>query len=384
MAKLYGSGALYHGNGCIEELKTIKGGKKAAIITGKSSTTRNGSLQRTEDILTEIGMEYKVFTGVEADPSIDTVRKGAEFMTEFGPDWIIGLGGTSAIDAAKAMWVLYEHPTLPFETMAQAFAIPQLRNKARFVAIPTTSGTGTETTSLAVITDREKGVKYPLASHELQPDVAIVDGDLCKSMTPSITAHTGMDALTHCIEAYVSNIDDNYADAFAKGGVQLIFSNLKKAYDNPECGECRQNMHDASALAGYAFTNSWLGIVHSMAHQIGGIFGVPHGCANALCLPNVMRFNAKVTDRFADLAKLIGKETTCDFIAAVEDLKKQINVPASIREYGIGKEEWMNEVKRMAQNAFNDVCTSFNPRKTTVEDLEKLYIALYEGETIDF
>ena len=383
MAKLYGAGALYHGNGSLEELKTIEG-KKAIIVTGHSSTRKNGSLQRTEAILKEMGIECMVFDGVEADPSIDTVRKGAACMSEFQPDWIIGLGGTSAIDGAKAMWVLYEYPELPFEQMIKPFGIPTLRNKARFVAIPTTSGTGTETTSLAVITDREKGVKYPLASHELQPDLAILDGDLCKSMSPSITANTGMDALTHCIEAYVSNIDDNYADAFAKGGIELIFANLKAAVENPENSEVRQNMHDASALAGYAFTNAWLGIVHSMAHQMGGIFGIPHGRANALALPNVMRFNAKETDRYADLARLVGKETTADFIAAVEDLKKEINVPASIREYGIEKDAWMNEVKRMAQNAYNDVCTSFNPRKITVEEFEKLYTALYEGEAINF
>ncbi len=383
MAKLYGSGALYHGNGSLEELKNIDG-RKVVIVTGKGSTTRNGSLQRAEAILAEIGIEYKVFEGVEADPSIETVRKGAAFISEFQPDWIIGLGGTSSIDAAKAMWVLYEHPELPFEEMIKPFGIPTLRHKARFAAVPSTSGTGTETTSLAVITDRVKGVKYPLASHELQPDIAIVDGDLCKSMPADITANTGMDALTHSIEAYTSNVDDNYADAFAKGSIELIFANLKKACEEPENGEVRQNMHDASALAGYAFTNAWLGIVHSMAHQMGGVFGIPHGRANALALPNVMRYNSKVTRRFEDLAKLIGKETTAEFIEAVENLKKEINVPASIREYGIEKEDWMKEVHRMAENAFRDICTSFNPRETSVEDLEKLYVALYEGEKIDF
>ncbi len=383
MAKLYGSGTLYHGNGSLEELKNIEG-KKAVIVTGKGSTSRNGSLQRAEAILAEMGIEYGVFDGVEADPSIETVRKGAAFMAEFQPDWIIGLGGTSSIDAAKAMWVIYEHPDISFEQMITPFGIPALRNKARFVAVPSTSGTGTETTSLAVITDREKGVKYPLASHELQPDVAIVDGDLCKSMPAHITANTGMDALTHAIEAYTSNVDDNYADAFAKGSIELIFANLKKACEEPENGEVRQNMHDASALAGYAFTNAWLGIVHSMAHQMGGVFGIPHGRANALALPNVMRYNSKVTSRFEDLARLVGKTTANEFIEAVENLKKEINVPASIREYGIEKETWMKEVHRMAENAYADICTSFNPRETSVEDLEKLYIALYEGEKIDF
>lgn len=383
MAKLYGSGTLFHGNGSFEELRNIDC-KKAVIVTGKGSTTRNGSLQHAEAMLAEVGVEYKVFEGVEPDPSIDTVRKGAAFISEFQPDWIIGLGGTSSIDAAKAMWVLYEHPDLSFEQMITPFGIPELRKKARFAAIPSTSGTGTETTSLAVITDRVKGVKYPLASHELQPDLAIVDGDLCKSMPADITANTGMDALTHSIEAYTSNVDDNYADAFAKGSIQLIFDNLKKAVENPEDGVVRQNMHDASALAGYAFTNAWLGIVHSMAHQMGGVFGIPHGRANALALPNVMRYNSKVTNRFEDLAKLIGLSTTTEFIEAVENLKKEINVPASIREYGIEKDVWMKEVHRMAENAFKDICTSFNPRTTSVEDIEKLYVALYEGEKIDF
>lgn len=383
MAKLYGSGTLFHGNGSLDELKNIDC-KKAVIVTGKGSTTRNGSLQHAESLLKEKGVEFKVFDGVESDPSIETVRRGAAFIAEFQPDWIIGLGGTSAIDAAKAMWVIYEHPDVSFEQMITPFGIPSLRNKARFAAIPSTSGTGTETTSLAVITDREKGVKYPLASHELQPDVAIVDGDLCKSMPADITANTGMDALTHAIEAYTSNVDDNYADAFAKGSIQLIFSNLKKAVENPEDGNVRQNMHDASALAGYAFTNAWLGIVHSMAHQMGGVFGIPHGRANALALPNVMRYNSKVTNCFEDLAKLIGLSTTGEFIKAVEDLKKETNVPASIREYGIEKDVWMKEVHRMAENAFKDVCTSFNPRKTSVEDIERLYVALYEGEKIDF
>ncbi len=383
MAKLISAGAIYHGNGCLEELKNIKG-RKAIIVTGGKSSKANGSLDRTEAILKEIGIESRIFSDVEADPSIDTVMKGAAAMMEFEPDWIIGLGGTSAIDAAKTMWAVYEHPELTLEQMAKPFTIPELRKKARFVAIPSTSGTGTETTSLAVITDRVKGVKYPLASHELQPDVAILDGDLCKSMPKHVTVNTGMDALTHCIEAYVSNIDDNYADAFAKGGIQLIFENLKAAVENPQDGDIRQRMHDASTLGGYAFTNAWLGDVHAMAHQMGGVFGIPHGRANALALPNVMRFNAKVTDRYAELAGLLGKNTTEDFIACVEQLKKETGAPASIREYGIDKEAWMAQVHRMAENAFADVCTSFNPRKTTVEDYEKMYTALYEGEAIDF
>lgn len=383
MAKLFGTKELYHGIGSLEELKQIKG-QKAVIVIGGSSVRKNGSLQRVEDILKGSGFDVAVFSGVESDPSIDTVRKGANLFLEFQPDWIIGLGGCSAIDAAKAMWVLYEYPDLSFEKMAEVCGIPELRKKAHFVAIPSTSGTGTEITALAVITDREKGVKYPLVSYELLPDFSIVDGQLCKSMPKGVTANTGLDALTHCVEAYVSNIEDNYADAMAKGGIELIFSNLETAVNEPENESARQNMHDASCLGGYAFTNAWLGIAHSMAHQIGGVFGVPHGCANAIVLPSVIRFNMKATNRYDNLAHLVNAKTGEEFATAVENLRKSVGVPSSIKEYGISEEDWMKEVKRMAENALADPCTGFNPRKMAVEDFEKLFTAIYEGTVVDF
>ena len=384
MAKLFGTGELYHGLGSLEELKQIKG-KKAVIVIGGNSVRRNGSLEHVENILKTSGFEIAVYSGVEADPSVDTVRKGAKLFDEFQPDWIIGLGGCSAIDAAKAMWALYEHPGLTFEQMTEVGGIPPLRNKARFVAIPSTSGTGTEITALAVITDREKGVKYPLVSYELLPDFSIVDGELCKSMPKNVTANTGLDALTHCVEAYVSNIDDNYADAMAKGGIQLIFDNLPKVIENPEDGKARQNMHDASCLGGYSFTNAWLGIAHSLAHQMGGVFGIPHGCANAIVLPSVIRFNMKETNRYDDLAKLIYCGSTGeDFAAAVEKLRKTAGVPATIAEYGIDKEAWMKAVPAMAEHAMTDPCTGFNPRKPETEEIVRIYEAIYDGTVVNF
>ena len=376
MAKLFGTKDLFHGLGSIEELRNIDG-KKAVIVIGGSSVKRNGSLEKVENILKDINMEYAVFEGVESDPSYNTVKKGVQLFNEFQPDWVIGLGGCSAIDAGKAMWALYEHPELTLEDMSKVFGIPPLRNKARFAAIPSTSGTGTEITALAVITDTDKGVKYPLVSLELLPDLAVVDGELCKSMPKNVTANTGLDALTHCVEAYVSNIDDNYADAFAKHGIELIFSNLQKAYAEPENGEARQNMHDASCLGGYAFTNAWLGIAHSMAHQIGGVFGVPHGMANAIVLPSVIRFNAEVTDRYADLAAMFGKKTSEEFAQLVEELRAAVNVPASIREYGIKEEDWNEKVEYMADNAMADPCTGFNPRVMKREEMVELFRQIF-------
>ena len=384
MAKLFGTAELYHGLGSLEELKNIKG-KKAVIVIGGSSVRKNGSLDRVENILKESGFETAIFSGVESDPSVTTVRKGAALFMEFQPDWVIGLGGCSAIDAAKAMWALYEYPELSFEKMTEVGGIPPLRNKARFVAIPSTSGTGTEITALAVITDREKGVKYPLVSYELLPDFSIVDGELCKSMPKNVTANTGLDALTHCVEAYVSNIDDNYADAMAKGGIQLIFANLKEAVANPENGVARQNMHDASCLGGYAFTNAWLGIVHSLAHQMGGVFGIPHGCANAILLPNVIRYNAKATERYNDLAALMHcGENAEDFAVAIEQLRAECGVPASIKEYGLDEETWKKAIPAMAEHAMTDPCTGFNPRITNVEDLAKIYEAIYNDVKVNF
>jgi len=382
MAKFIVPKEVFHGLGSLENLKGLKG-TKAVIVIGGNSVKANGSLGRTENYLKEAGMSTVVFSGVEADPSIDTVIKGAEFFTQEQPDVIVGLGGCSAIDAAKAMWVYYEYPDSTLEELAAPFAVKPMRNKAYFVAIPSTSGTGTEITGLSVITDREKGTKYPIVSHELTPDVAIVDGELCESMPAHVTANTGLDALSHGVEAYVSNIADRYNDALAKGAIELVFENLQKAHTEPNNKEARQAMHDASCMAGMAFTNVWLGIVHSMSHQIGGTFGIPHGCGNAILMPNVTRFNSKVTDKYDDLATLFGKSTAEDFAQEIEALRSSVGVVGSIKEYGISQEEWDAKLDTLTQNAMDDPCTLFNPRKPNFEEIKAIYQACYNGTSID-
>lgn len=383
MSKLYVSGETFHGVGSFEELKNLKG-NKALIVCGKNSIKRSGVLDKAIGLLKEAGIETEVFSGVEGDPSIQTVLEGAAFFTEHQPDLIIGLGGCSAIDAAKMMWAFYEHPELTFEEVIKPFNIPALRQKARFVAIPTTSGTGTEMTGLAVITDTQKGVKYPVVSYELTPDIAIIDGELCKTMSEGVTANTGLDALTHCIEAYVSNIEDNYADVLSKGAMEIIFNNLKTAVAEPANLAVRQNMHDASAMAGFAFTNSWLGIAHSLAHQLGGVFHIPHGCANAIVLPNVIRFNSKATARYNDLAVVCGKQNAEDLAKEVEALRESINVIGSVKEFGISVEDWKKNLKQIAANAYADPCTGFNPRKPTIEEFEQIFQACYDGAAVNF
>lgn len=383
MSKLFIAGEVFHGAGSLEELKNVKG-QKAVIVTGGSSMRKSGTLERAEAFLKEAGLQVEIFEGVEEDPSSATCFKGAEVMKNFQPDWIVGLGGCSAIDAAKMMWVFYEYPDADFDAMTKPFSVPTLRNKAKFIAIPSTSGTGTETTGLAVITDREKGVKYPIVSYELTPDIAIVDGEICASMPAHVTSNTGLDALTHCVEAYVSNIEDNYADVLAKGGLEIVFNNLKEAVKNPDNIKARQNMHDASFMAGLAFNNAWLGIVHSLSHQVGALYGIPHGASNAIFLPNVIRFNAKVSERFPDLAKVIGKETAEDLAVAIETLRSEVNNQATIKEFGISEEDWNKNLDYIANNAFLDPCTGFNPRKPSVEELKAIYMACYNGEVVTF
>lgn len=382
MAKFIVPKEIFHGLGSLENLKELNG-KKAVIVIGGNSVKANGSLERTENYLKEAGISSVVFSGVEADPSIDTVKRGAEFFTQEQPDVIVGLGGCSAIDAAKAMWVYYEYPQSRLEELAAPFAVKKMRNKAYFVAIPSTSGTGTEITGLSVITDKEKGTKYPIVSHELTPDVAIVDGELCESMPAHVTANTGLDALSHGVEAYVSNIADRYNDALAKDAVKLVFENLETAYNEPNNKEYRQAMHDASCMAGMAFTNVWLGIVHSMSHQIGGTFGIPHGCGNAILMPNVTRFNSKVTDKYEDLAKVLGKSTSEDFAQEIEKLRSKVGVVSSIKEYGVSQEEWDAKLDTLTENAMKDPCTLFNPRKPKFEEIKAIYQACYEGTSID-
>ena len=273
---------LYHGKGSLEVLKTLKG-KKAIICVGGGAMKRNGFLDRAVEYLKEAGMETLLFEGIEPDPSVETVMRGAEVMREFEPDWIVAMGGGSPIDAAKAMWIKYEYPETTFEDMCKVFGLPTLRTKAHFCAIPSTSGTATEVTAFSVITDYEKGIKYPLADFEITPDIAIVDPELAETMPTKLVAHTGMDAMTHAIEAYVSTANCDYTDPLALHAIMLIKDTLPASFGGDM--DARATMHNAQCLAGMAFSNALLGIVHSMAHKTGAAFEgghIIHGAANSM------------------------------------------------------------------------------------------------------
>lgn len=373
-------GKIFHGLGSFSQLSTITG-KRALIVTGQGSMKRSGYIERGIQILQEKNIAVEVFDGVEADPSIETVMKGFDVMMRFEPDWIIGLGGCSAIDAAKAMWVFYEYPETKFEEIIPPFTIKPLRNKAKFVAIPSTSGTGTEATCVSVITDRVKGTKYPLVSYELCPDIAIVDGEICTSMPPHVTANTGLDALTHALEAYVTPLADAYTDSLAERAVTDIFSALPNAVENGNNLEARQKMHDASCLAGMSFSNALLGIVHSLAHQVGGMFGVPHGRANAILLPNVIRFNSTlVGKKYATLASLVGENNAEGLAIKIEQLRSSLKVDPSFNAYGISEKNWLEKINLMAEHALQDACTGCNPRKPSKKDMIDILNNCFYGE----
>lgn len=396
---------VYHGKGALENLKNLKG-KKAVIVVGGGSMKRNGFLQKAEDYLKEAGMEVKLIEGVEPDPSVTTVMNGAAVMTEFEPDWIVAMGGGSPIDAAKAMWIKYEHPECTFEDMCVVFGIPELRTKAHFVAIPSTSGTATEVTAFAVITDYEKGIKYPLADFEITPDVAIVDPDLAETMPKKLTAHTGMDAITHAIEAYVSTANCDYTDALAIHSIEMIQSELIDSYNGDM--EARDKMHNAQCLAGMAFSNALLGIVHSMAHKTGAAFAdygshIIHGAANAMYLPKVIAFNAKdetAKKRYgviADYMHLGGSnddEKVANLIAYLRKMNDDLNIPQCIKNYGadsypteqgfVPEEVFLERLPEIAKNAIADACTGSNPRQPSQEEMEKLLKCCYYDTEVDF
>ena len=320
------------------------------------------------------------------------VQRGAKVMQEFEPDLIIAMGGGSPIDAAKAMWVFYEHPETTFDDIKDPFTIPPLRNKATFIAIPSTSGTATEVTAFSVITDYSTGIKYPLADFEITPDVAIVDPSLAETMPQTLTAHTGMDALTHAIEAYVAGLHSPFSDPLAIHAIEMIFDNLKASYEGDM--QARGNMHIAQCLAGMAFSNALLGIVHSLAHKTGAVFDtghIPHGCANAIYLPYVIQYNAKVCeDRFAMIARKLGlpgvtdKALTLSLIKAVEDLRTSLHIVSNLKEFGVKEDEFLEKKHMIAERAVGDACTGSNPRETSVEDMEKILECIYYGKDVTF
>ena len=384
---------IYHGAGCLEELKNLKG-KKAILVLGGGSMKRFGFVDRALGYLKEAGMEVRLFENVEPDPSVETVKKGAQAMLEFEPDWIISMGGGSPIDAAKAMWAFYEYPDITFEDLITPFSFPTLRTKAKFCAIPSTSGTATEVTAFSVITDYEKGIKYPLADFNITPDVAIVDPDLAQTMPAKLTAHTGMDALTHAIEAYVSTANCEFTDALALRAIQMVFEYLPDSFKGDKVA--REKMHDAQCMAGMAFSNALLGIVHSMAHKTGAAFStghIPHGEANAIYLPYVIKYNAKdevAAQRYANIAKFVGLEgnTTEELIQALRDkidaYNVTLNIPKTLKDFGIVEDEFKEKLSTIATNAIGDACTGSNPRIPTQEEMEKLFTAIYYGTEVDF
>ena len=396
---------LYHGKGALENLKNLEG-KKAIVCVGGGSMKRNGFLDKAVKYLEEAGMEVKLYEGIEPDPSVTTVMKGAAVMEEFQPDWIVAMGGGSPIDAAKAMWIKYEYPEITFEEMCKVFGIPKLRKKAHFCAIPSTSGTATEVTAFSIITDYDKGIKYPIADFEITPDVAIVDPDLAETMPVKLVAHTGMDAMTHAIEAYVSTANCNYTDPLAIHAIEMIQANLVKSYNGDM--SCRDDMHDAQCLAGMAFSNALLGIVHSMAHKTGAAFAdygahIIHGAANAMYLPKVIAFNAKdetAKERYgaiADFMKL-GGETLDEkvelLIKYLRGMNDDLNIPHCIKNYGadsypteqgfVPEEVFLERLPEIAANAILDACTGSNPRQPSQEEMEKLLKCCYYDTEVDF
>lgn len=399
---------LYHGKGALEALKKLKG-KRAVICVGGGSMKKFGFLDRAAAYLKEAGMEVSLIEGIEPDPSVATVMEGAKKMLDFQPDWIVAIGGGSPIDAAKAMWIKYEHPDCTFEDMCKVFGIPELRQKARFCAVSSTSGTATEVTAFSIITDYEKGIKYPIADFEITPDVAIVDPELAETMPKKLVAHTGMDALTHAVEAYVSTAHCAYTDPLALSAAKAIKADLVASYNGDTAA--RHRMHDAQCLAGMAFSNALLGIVHSMAHKTGAAFEdvgglhahIIHGAANAMYLPKVIAFNAKdatAARRYAEIADFLElggsseKDKVEKLIAYLRGMNDALNIPHAIGTYGadscpaekgfVPESVFLERLPAIARNAIGDACTGSNPRQPTQEEMEKLLTCCYYDTEVDF
>ena len=396
---------LYHGENALEALKTFTG-KRAVICVGGGSMKRFGFLDKAIAYLREAGMEVKVIDGIEPDPSVETVMNGAAVMREFQPDWIVAIGGGSPIDAAKAMWIKYEYPETSFEDMCKVFGLPKLRTKAHFCAVSSTSGTATEVTAFSIITDYAKDIKYPIADFEITPDVAIVDPALAQTMPKKLVAHTGMDAMTHAIEAYVSTAHCDYTDPLAMHAIKMIQRDLVNSYNGDVTA--RNEMHNAQCLAGMAFSNALLGIVHSMAHKTGAAFAdfgahIIHGAANAMYLPKVIAFNAKNPEAkqrygvIADIMNLGGSnddEKVALLIAALRKMNDDLNIPHCIKNYGadsypceqgfVPENVFLERLPEIAKNAIGDACTGSNPRIPTQKEMEELLKCCYYDTEVNF
>jgi len=365
------------GENALEHLSTLEG-KRATIVTGGSSMKRFGFIDQAIAELKKAGIETSVVDGVEPNPSIETVIRGGKEMAEFGPDWIIALGGGSALDAAKVMWVYYEYPDTKFEDLVN-FKFPKLRSKAKFIAVPSTSGTASEITAFSVITDVENHIKYPLVSNEMTPDVALLDPAIPAKMPAHITANTGMDVMAHAVEAYVSTAASDYTDPLAYKAIDLVFNHLPQAYKVADDLQARDAMHNASALAGMAFTNASLGLIHSLAHKIGGEFGITHGLANAILMPYIVEYNRKATTKVDELEESLGIDNLPNALRSTND---ELGIPLTLRdvtEVQITEEKFNEVLDRMSKNAFEDPCTLTNPRQSSPEDVKAIYKCAFYG-----
>jgi alcohol dehydrogenase class IV len=375
---------LYHGKGSLDALKSLKG-SKAIVVVGGGSMKRFGFLDKVVDYLKETGMEVQLFEGVEPDPSVEIVMTGAAALREFEPDWIISIGGGSPIDAAKAMWAFYEYPETTFEDLCIPFNFPTLRTKAKFCAIPSTSGTATEVTAFSVITDYAKGIKYPLADFNITPDVAIVDPDLAETMPAKLTAHTGMDALTHAVEAYTSRKANQLTDPFALSAIKRIFEFLPLAYKDGENKKAREEMAVAAYEAGVCINNSSVTIVHGMSRPIGAMFHVPHGISNAMLIKECLTYVLDGSyERFGAIGRAIGaadngksnEEAAEAFLEKLSALCIECEI-STLAEYGINKEEFMSVVDKMAQDAMDSGSPSNTIKEVTKQDLLNIYNKLW-------
>ena len=404
---------VYFKKGCLpvalRELKEVLGKKKAFIVTDQF-LYKNGYTKAITDKLDEMGITHETFYDVEPDPTLACAVEGTKAMTAFEPDCIIAIGGGSAMDAAKIMWVMYEHPEADFMDMAMRFidirkrvyTFPKMGEKAYFIAVPTSSGTGSEVTPFAVITDEKTGTKYPLADYELMPNMAIVDTDLMMSAPKGLTSASGIDALTHALEAYASVMATDYTDGLALKAMKGIFQNLPTAYEDGTNVKAREAMANASTMAGMAFANAFLGVCHSMAHKLGSYHHLPHGVANALLITEVMRFNADPTprkmgtfsqyeyphtlERYVECANFCGftgksdEETLENFIKGIEELKAKVGIKKSIAEYGIDEKVFLESLDQMVEDAFDDQCTGANPRYPLMSEIKEIYLRAYYGK----
>ena len=404
---------VYFKKGCLpvalDELKTVMGKKKAFIVTDQF-LYKNGYTKAITDKLDEMGILHETFFDVAPDPTLACALEGVAQLRAFEPDTIIAIGGGSAMDAGKIMWVLYENPDADFDDMAMDFmdirkriyTFPKMGKKAYFIAVPTSSGTGSEVTPFAIITDKETGIKWPLADYELMPDMAIVDTDNMMSAPKGLTSASGIDVMTHAIEAYVSMMASDYTDGLALRAIKLVFDYLPRAYRDGNDVEARDHMANASCMAGMAFANAFLGVNHSLAHKLGAFHHIPHGIANALVLTDVMRYNAdevptkmgtfpqyqypKTLARYAEIGRFVGltgkddKEVFEKLLDKLEELKKIIEIKPTIKDYGVDEKYFLETLDEMSEQAFNDQCTGANPRYPLIAELKEIYLKAYYGK----